>query len=308
MGTLKLRYPVHTLDNQELLPAGTLLTAETLHRLISAKASTTPLPRASLLEYGTVKGDLLSFLDHRSYRVIFAEEERAGRLLELMERVHLILPVLKSLDYFRQRDFYTYRHILNVFALSSLLAQDLVEDRQELMQEATAGPTHDFGKICVPLPILRKTDPLTRTERQLLEHHTAAGYVLLSYFLQDPESLAATVARDHHERRDGSGYPLGIRLQDFMVEIVTASDIYDALISPRPYRRTSYDNRTALEEITGMAQRGELSWEVVQALVAKNRKGKPQYKECRMSEEMRGTPPADNVYGVVAPDTDGPKT
>ncbi len=85
-----------------------------------------------------------------------------------------------------------------------------------------------------------------------------------------------------------------------MVEIIAACDVYDALISPRPYRTTPYDNRTALEEITKMAQGGKLSLEVVQTLVSHNRKDKPHFRECRVSTEKRGTPPADNLYGVIA--------
>jgi HD-GYP domain-containing protein (c-di-GMP phosphodiesterase class II) len=168
------------------------------------------------------------------------------------------------------------------------------------MQEIMAGPTHDIGKISIPLEVLQKTDPLTRTERAILEHHAVAGLVLLSYYFQDNQSIAAKVARDHHERRDGSGYPLGRRLTDQLVEIVAVSDIYDALISPRPYRPTSYDNRTALEEITELAHQGKLGWEVVQALVARNRKSKPHYHECTVSSEKRGIPPANNHYGVMA--------
>ena len=60
--------------------------------------------------------------------------------------------------------------------------------------------------------------------------------------------MAARVARDHHEFRDGSGYMRGVKLNDPMVEIVAVCDIYDGLLSPRPYRTAAYDNRTALEE------------------------------------------------------------
>jgi HD-GYP domain-containing protein (c-di-GMP phosphodiesterase class II) len=167
------------------------------------------------------------------------------------------------------------------------------------MREAVAGPVHDFGKISIPLSVLKKSDPLTRTERGLLEHHTVAGFVLLTRYLSDHGSFGARVARDHHERGDGSGYPRGFSLEDRMVEIIAASDIYDALISPRPYRPTSYDNRTALEELTEMGRNGKLSWETVQALVALNRKGKPYFRDCHLSEEKRGVPPEGNLYGVV---------
>lgn len=132
-----------------------------------------------------------------------------------------------------------------------------------------------------------------------MEHHAIAGYVLLSYYLGDSKNLSAIVARDHHERKDSSGYPCGVPLKDHMIKIVVVSDVYDALLSPRPYRRISYENRTALEEITAMAGKGKLSWEIVQALVAINRKNRPHYSECTVSLEKRGTPPPDNVYGII---------
>lgn len=98
---------------------------------------------------------------------------------------------------------------------------------------------------------------------------------------------------------------MGIPLSDRLVEIIGACDVYDALISPRPYRSAPYDNRTALEEITDMATRGEFDWEVVQSLVAFNRRDRPPYERCVVSKEKRGTPPADNVYGVILED-EGP--
>ncbi|MCX5853312.1 MAG: hypothetical protein NTZ24_01785, partial [Deltaproteobacteria bacterium] len=112
--------------------------------------------------------------------------------------------------------------------------------------------------------------------------------------------FAARVARDHHERINGSGYPRGISLNDRIVEIVAVCDIYDALISTRPYRPVSFDNRTALENITMMAERNEVSWEVVQALVAHNRKEKKHFTKCNVSLEKRGTIPPNNVYGILA--------
>ena len=305
MDPFRLQYPVHTLNNLQLLPAGAVLAQKTLNELKESGQGTVP-QTFILLNYGSVKDDIIHFFIQLPYSAIFSEKRQVQQLLNLMEGVRLILPVLQSLDYFKKYDFYTYRHILMVFALSTLLAQELVGNYRDLIQEAMAGPTHDFGKTCTPLKVLKKTGPLTVTERRMLEHHTLAGYVLLTYYLQDPNNLSARVARDHHERRDGSGYPKGIRLSDHLVEIVAACDIYDALISPRPYRPTSYDNRTALEEITGMAERGELGWDVVQVLVAHNRKDRPHYSECRVSSEKRGTPPADNVYGVIAKEGTNP--
>jgi HD-GYP domain-containing protein (c-di-GMP phosphodiesterase class II) len=77
--------------------------------------------------------------------------------------------------------------------------------------------------------------------------------------------------------------------------------VYDALISPRPYRPTTFDNRTALEEITVMAQNGKIGWDVLQALVSLNRKDKPDFRNFQVSTEKRGTQPKENSYGKTAP-------
>ena len=300
---LKLRYPVHDIDKRLLLPAGTALSEKVLEDLTSSN-KVTSYQSLPLLEYGSVKEDIVSFLSELPYRIIFPSKQKITNLLSQMEKVHFALPFLQSLDYFKDNDFSTYSHLLNVFALSTLLAQDLIPDYPDRIREAAAGPTHDFGKMCIPLAILKKSDPLTRTERGILEHHTAAGYVLLSYYKKDPHSLSARVARDHHERRDGSGYPRGINLDDRMVEIVAISDIYDALVSLRPYRPISYDKRSALEEIVVLAENNKVSWDVVKAIVAHSRRDKPHYREVEISLEKRGAPPPGNVYGIITEEPD----
>jgi HD-GYP domain-containing protein (c-di-GMP phosphodiesterase class II) len=297
MRAKELDYPVYTLDSQLLLPAGNRLTSRVLDELI-AKNRGTFYKGIPFLEHGTIYNDLRRLLQEPPYNLIFGEQERAFAF-SLMKKISFIGPILEFLNYFKEQDFYTYQHTLMVFALSTILARDLVGKSEDLIMEAMAGTIHDFGKICVPLEILKKSGPLTRTNRNILEHHTLAGYVLLSYFHQNQRSFAARVAKEHHERRDGSGYPLGISLRDTMVEVIAACDIYDALLSPRPYRPTPYDNRTALEEITAMTQQGQLSWKVVRVLISHNRKDKPHFRECRVSFEKRGTPPSGNLYGVI---------
>ena len=301
MSMLTISQPVYTLENELLLSAGNVLSEETLENLISSNKSTS-YQTHSLLHYGSIRKDMLEFMHEPPYKTVFADKNKVAEILDLMKHVDLIIPVLQSLDYFRRHDFYTYRHFLMVFALSTILAKDFFSDVKDRMSLAQTGPTHDIGKICVSLEILKKNDPLSRAELNILKHHTAAGYVLLSYYYRDTRNLTVKVARDHHERIDNSGYPRAINLNDKMIEIIAVSDVYDALISPRPYRTESYDNRTALEEITTMAEKGKFSWDVVKALVAHNRKSKPHPSETTVSPEKRGTPPSDNVYGVIAED------
>ncbi len=133
----------------------------------------------------------------------------------------------------------------------------------------------------------------------MLEHHAAAGYILLCYHLKDKNNLVARVALNHHERRNGAGYPEGIKQTDRLIEIVAVCDIYDALVSRRPYRAAPYDNRTALEEITLLAEKGEISWEALNALISHNRRKKPHYSRVIAFMEKRGVPPPKNVYGVT---------
>ena len=206
MTALKLNYNVFTLDKAQLLPAGTVLSDDVVEELILTYQNP-PHQNFALLKHGTIKDNTLLFFSQPPYDTIFAGKKRIESLLDLMEKVNVSYPVLEVLDYFKLNDFYTYRHFIMVYALSTLLARNLMKNHNDLLTEVLAGPTHDIGKICVPLNILEKTDPLTRSERLLLEHHTVAGYVLLSYYLHDSKNFSARVARDHHERNDGSGYP-----------------------------------------------------------------------------------------------------
>lgn len=299
MSELILSHPVYTLDKNLLVPEETLLSKEVLEDVILSNKRE-PYESCSLMEYGTIAKDILRFFNRPPYNIIFSDQKQAENLFQIMQGVSHTLPLLQSLDYFKIEDLYTYNHILCVFALTTLLASELVEDYSDMIREAAAGPTHDIGKICVPVSVLKKSVPLTRRERALLQHHAAAGYTLLSYYFRDPDNHAARVARDHHEKRDGSGYPRGISMTDKLVEIISVCDVYDALISSRPYRPISYDNRTALEEITTMAKKGKLGWRPVQALIAYNRRDRPHFSECKISMRKIGTPPKGNIYGVLA--------
>lgn len=296
---MKLLYPIKTLEGKLLLPAGSELSEDSIRGLLAANGPVS-LKTYHLMDHGSIKHDLFSILNSPPYDIIFSDSDCLAEIIDVMKSIRFVAPVLEVLDFFKHHDAATYRHMLTIFALTILIAKDLVPNYRKRVSEIAYGPTHDFGKICVPLDILKKNHPLTRDELNYLKHHTVAGYVLLSYYFRDPKSIAAQVARDHHERMNASGYPRGIRQQDLMVEIVAVCDVYDALISPRPYRPVSYDNRTALEVLTSMAEKGEVGWRVVKSLIAHNRSPKPQPIDTVASREKRGTPPPDNLYGKLS--------
>lgn len=306
MPEIALSYPVYTLDHQILLSSGTLLSEETMVELAKRGRRDHSYSLCSLFDHGTALQDLQSFINNPPYNAIFSDPRRTADCLKLMGEVEMVGSFLAALDHFHRHDPYTYRHMLMVFALTTLLAQDLITEYRDCLRQSFAGPTHDFGKICVPLPVLKKPTPLTREERRQMEHHPLAGYVLLSYYMQDHRHFSAQVARDHHERKDGSGYPRGRSELDPLVEIISVCDVYDALISPRPYRPVCFDNRTALEEITRLAEAGKIGWYVIKALVAHNRRVKFDPDKIWVSPEKRGTMPTGNCYGTFAEPDNSP--
>lgn len=295
---LQLCYKVRTLDGRELLPAGAMLSRDTMQKLVRVADRETYYAR-KLLEFQTVAEDLQSICSEPPYCRIFSDQLRTKEIFESMQQVEFVQPLLDIYGFFKTYDPYTYRHILTVFALTLLLAQDLIDDREELARAVASASTHDFGKICIPLEVCKKSTPLSIQEQALLSHHAAAGYVLLSFYLKDFEHPAAITARDHHERRDGSGYPRQISLRSKVIEIVAVGDIFDALISSRPYRPQSYDLRTALEELSLQAKSGAISEDVVNALISFNREKHPCHGQCKFSHELRGTPPPGNHYQEI---------
>ncbi len=293
----QLAYEVTDLEGNQLLPAGTQLTRQVMQDLAMREPGT--IKSCRLLDSRQIQDDLLGYLSVSPYDVITRHDPQHAALLELAGQVQVPETILNSFFRFRETDIYTYRHVLLVFALSILIARELIGEKEKLLQEVIAGPTHDIGKLCIPRAIISKKTPLSKAEHEYLKHHALAGYVLLTYYFRDPEILAARVARDHHERKDGSGYPAGRYVDDLLIDIVMIADIYDALISSRPYRPISYDNRSALEELIDQAQRGTINETVVRVLVALNRRSKPHYQNCVISAERRGKEPSGNVYGVT---------
>lgn len=303
MEKLILPHDVVTLTGELLLPAASRLDGETLLG-VARRCIGPPAPTYPFSSLTSLRRDLRGFLASRPYDTIFSDPGETAEILALMGHVQLLQPVIDSLDYFREKDFHTYRHCLMVFALSTLLTRYLYPDDQRSLLGALGGPSHDLGKICVSPEILQKPTPLTIHEAGILKNHALAGYVLLAYYTGDRDNLTARVARDHHERHDGSGYPRGISACEELVEIVILSDIYDALISPRPYRPISFDNRSALEELTRMAAQGQIGWPALKALVAFNRRSRPDYHHCDVSLERRGRAPVNNVYGLRVDEAD----
>jgi putative two-component system response regulator len=144
----------------------------------------------------------------------------------------------------------TGKHIWRMGEYSRSLAQaiGLAEDRVEMV--LMAAPMHDTGKIGIPDNILKAPRKLTPEEWKIMESHTTVGCEILSKSDNHVFKLAAEVAKNHHEKWDGSGYPEGVSGDSIpeSARIVAVADVFDALTTKRPYKEPWTDEK-ALGEI-----------------------------------------------------------
>jgi putative two-component system response regulator len=149
-----------------------------------------------------------------------------------------------------QRDDQTGLHTQRVARMSGDLARTLGLSANLASLIERAAPLHDVGKIATPDAILLKPGRLTSDELQIMQAHTTAGAVILSKSTNPLLGMAEKIARSHHERWDGSGYPDGLRGAriPLAARIVAVADVYDALTHARPYK-PAWSHEEALAEI-----------------------------------------------------------
>ena len=113
---------------------------------------------------------------------------------------------------------------------------------------------HDVGKIAIPDDILRKPDPLTPEEREVMQRHTDVGGDLLAGSRSPVVRLGEVIARTHHEHWDGSGYPAGLVGDEIPLagRITAICDVFDALVTARPYK-PAWAVEDALDEIRALS-------------------------------------------------------
>jgi putative two-component system response regulator len=147
----------------------------------------------------------------------------------------------------------TGEHCYRVGRLSSLLARAYGVDDHTCFLMDLAARMHDIGKLTVPDAILLKPGRLTPEERAIMETHTTAGADLLRKSNIPQMYVAEEIARHHHERYDGTGYPM--RLKGSMIplsaRIAALADVFDALTHVRPYKH-AWSIDEALREIASL--------------------------------------------------------
>ena len=136
------------------------------------------------------------------------------------------------------RDDETGRHIQRMSRYCALLAREMGADSERGELIRVASQMHDIGKLGIPDSILRKPGPLTPDERKVMERHCEIGWRILAESQSELLDIAAVIARTHHERLDGTGYPHGLSGDDIPFEgrVAAIADVFDALTTDRIYR------------------------------------------------------------------------
>ncbi len=189
--------------------------------------------------------------------------------------------VLNDLFAITDHDFNTYTHSINVGIYATALAMHFFEHdtsvgMESLERQCYGYFLHDVGKCMVPLSILKNPGKLSGDEWVVMKRHSQWGYAILmeTGHLTDE---AAYISMQHHERPDGSGYPFGMTDIHPCARICAFADIFDALISSRPYKapmkpadalgiirkeaHTDFDRRlvSTFTRMLGLDDQGQLS-------------------------------------------------
>jgi PAS domain S-box-containing protein/putative nucleotidyltransferase with HDIG domain len=176
-----------------------------------------------------------------------AKDELSATLALLRDSMGTLIEVVSKI--IETRDPYTAGHQRRVSDLARAIAREMGMPRDRIDIIRIAALIHDIGKISVPAEILSKPGALSAFEFEILKGHSRSGYEILKDI--NFTGPVADIVLQHHERYDGSGYPLGLKGDDILLEakIIGIADVIEAICSHRPYRPALGIDR-ALEEIS----------------------------------------------------------
>ncbi|MGD9158191.1 MAG: diguanylate cyclase [Desulfobacteraceae bacterium] len=164
------------------------------------------------------------------------------------------------------KDSYTQGHVDRVSHLALSIGYNMGISEDELEALRFGGALHDIGKMGIPGSILNKPGPLDDDEWEVMKGHPEIGYKICLP-LKKNLGRALDVVRHHHEKLDGTGYPDGLKNNEIsmVARIMAVADIYDALVTDRPYRK-AMSREKALDILFKEADAGKLDMNVVKSI------------------------------------------
>ena len=163
-------------------------------------------------------------------------EQLLENTLSILDNSHGKVNVYSKLHNMRNYDDLTYAHSINVALICHVMGGWMHMSEEDINLVTLCGLLHDVGKLKIPETLIKKPDKLTVHEYDTVKTHTIEGYNLLKNCAVNEHVKNAALM--HHERFDGSGYPLGIsgKKIDRFAAIVSVADVYEAMTSARVYR------------------------------------------------------------------------
>jgi len=217
---------------------------------LSDKSAITKALELGANEYVTKPFDIIEFrlrvknaIRLGSYHTLLEEEvakktqELQTALDEVIKSEKDILGILGKTAEFRDNE--TSAHTVRVGEMSALIAKKFGWNDEDVELMRLAAPMHDMGKVGIPDNILLKPGKLEVEEFEIMKTHASIGHTILSQKETPLLKLAAEIANTHHEKHNGSGYPNALSGDDIPLcgSIVAVVDVFDALLSERPYKK-----------------------------------------------------------------------
>ncbi len=234
--------------------------------------------------------DITRITREKNYKPLFKDENVKSKTLEAIKEIAYPPVIFEELEYLKKKSVFIYHHSLATTLITARLALDFMFYQKIITQIASANLTKDIGMSRLSPSVLKNTDFLSREEYELIKEHTLWGLILLIYYMG--EGLNALTAYRHHDR--------GVHEDEKFkyLDLIVVVDIFNALVSPRPFRKKPFNVRGALDLLTEMGEKREVSLEMVKRLVAAYREEYQSPDEVTLSKEKLGFIPEDNFYGV----------
>ncbi len=192
-------------------------------------------------EIEELKKDLENVNEYLEHEVEYRIKDIVGLNKDIRETQKEIIFTMGTIGESRSKE--TGNHVRRVAEYSRLLAEYSGIDRFYAQMLKEASPMHDIGKVGISDAILNKPGRHTREESEIMRTHTTLGFEMLKHSDKELLQISATVAHEHHEKYDGSGYPQGLKGEEISIyaRITAVADVFDALGSERVYKKAWKD-------------------------------------------------------------------